>query len=153
MKELAVVMSDDLAFTETGERVPATDTVVVSLDGEEGELDLTAENAADLRGYLRRYLRAAHRPGAEPLLAGAGPRRAGGSPDPASVARNKRLRAFADERGLRAKEGPDRPAYETPAGKFYVPKWLREEFEAHEAGSSAPGMPGSAIPLNRTEVS
>ncbi len=66
MKELKLVLSDDLTYAESGRRVPADESVVLSIDGKHRELDLTEEHAKELREFLEPYLSAGHQPGGEP---------------------------------------------------------------------------------------
>ena len=47
------------------------------------------------------------------------------------TARKKAVRAWADKHGIRARKGPDRPAYVTTTGKYYYPGWLYEAYDQH----------------------
>jgi hypothetical protein len=133
MKRMQLVLLDDKHFADTGELALADETLSFALDGTGYELDLAAGNAAKLRRLLEPWIAAAHPPGEEPLPPGA--------PPPAglraAIARGRALRRYVDDNRIRARAGRDRPAYETPGGKFYVPAWLRQEFS--EAQKRAAG--------------
>ena len=132
MRELQLVLSDDLIFAQTGERVAAEETVVLTLDGKTRELDLTAENAKDLRETLAPWLEAGHPPGQQSTTA----EREDRPPDyKASRDRSQLIRDFADEMGLRSEDG-ERPIYRTPGGGYYYPRKLMQMFiEAQKNGS------------------
>ena len=137
MRELQVVMSDDLIFAQTGERIPAEETVVIALDGKTRELDLTADNAKALRETIIPFLRAGHAPGQN----APGDSR-GSTPTPSLIlsrARQKAIRDWADSRGLRSPDGK-RPIWRTESGGYYYPYKLMKMYEswlASEAGRDA----------------
>ena len=134
MRELQVVMSDDLIFTQTGERVPADETVVLALDGKVRELDLTADNAKAVRETILPFLRAGHAPGQN--TPGDSP---GSTPTPGLIvsrARQKAIRDWADARGLRSPDGK-RPIWRTQSGGYYYPDRLMKMYEAHLASEAA----------------
>lgn len=145
MKELQLVLSDDLAFSLSGERIPAEESVVISLDGKVRELDLTAEHAKELRELLEPYLRAGHPPGNEPSLTARDGKRVK-RPTPSLIearATQKKIRDWADARGMRSPDGK-RPVYRTASGGYYYSyqlmkeyeKWLEEETKFRGPGSS-----------------
>jgi hypothetical protein len=122
MKELQIVLSDDLTFAETGKRVPADETVFVSIDGKKRELDLTEEHARELREFLEPWIRAGHAPGSAPTK----PSKPAAEPKSLMVGRERmaKLRDWVDKNHIRGRSGPDRPAYLTTTGKNYAPDWL-----------------------------
>lgn len=126
MKELKLVLSDDLIYAETGKRVPADETVVLSLDGKRRELDLTSEHAKELREFLEPWLDAGHVPEAAPQS----PERKHSEHRGLKNGRVRmaRLRAWVDENHIRGLSGPDRPAYLTTTGKHYSPDWLLKAY-------------------------
>jgi hypothetical protein len=126
MKEVQIVVSDDLTFAESGKRVEADETVVISIDGKKRELDLTEEHAAELRELLDPWMTAGHKPGAEPPE----PREHPTKGRDMSVGRERmaKLRDWVDENHLRGRSGPDRPAYLTTTGKNYAPDWLLKAY-------------------------
>jgi len=140
MRELQVVMSDDLIFAQTGERVPAEETVVIALDGKVRELDLTADNAKALRETILPFLRAGHSPGQNT------PDSRGSVPTPSLIlsrARQRAIRDWADERGLRSPDGK-RPIWRTASGGYYYPHRLMKMYEAHLAEQARRADAGSA---------
>jgi hypothetical protein len=145
MKELQLVLSDDLTFATTGERVPAEETVLISLDGKTRELDLTAEHAAELRQIMEPYLKAGHAPGNEPPLTSPEGKRIK-KPTPSLIearAAQKKIRDWADARGMRSPDGK-RPVYRTESGGYYYSyqllkeyeRWLEEETKFRGPGAS-----------------
>ncbi len=149
-----VILYDDKAWPE---RVPAQEVVRLTVrwqeigDGpargrEDVELYLTAAGRGGLVGSLKEYFDLGHRPGG---AAGKASQEhwAGGSRD-ASLHHCRAIRDFADAFGLRSKKDPARPAYETPAGSWSYPKWLRQAFDSWTAaGRPVPGgdwAPGEA---------
>lgn len=140
MKELQLVLSDDLAFFLRGERVPADETVLISIDGKTRELDLTAQNAAELRQVLEPYLKAGHLPGNEPALTSPDGKKLK-KPTPSLIearAQQKKLRDYADSRGMRSSDGK-RPIYRTEGGGYYYPYPLVKEYEAYVASEAKRG--------------
>jgi hypothetical protein len=152
VQEIQIIMSDDLVFTETGQRVPAVVTRRIALDGQEAEVDLTREHDEELAGLLDRYFRAGRAPDRGSPPAAAGPDPGPGGPGthrftPGVISRNRRIRAFAQERDLRSRKHPELPAYETPGGRWYYPAWLKEMYAEYEAGQQAAAgarVPGGA---------
>ena len=124
MKELQIVLSDDLIYTQTGRRVPADETVVLSLDGKRRELDLTEEHAKELRDMLNPWLSAGHKPETEPSSPVKSP------PKGLTAGRERmtKLREWVDDNHVRGRSGPDRPAYLTTTGKNYAPDWLLKAY-------------------------
>lgn len=129
MRELQLVLSDDLAYAQ-GERIPAEETVVIAIDGKTRELDLTAAHAKELREMLAPYIDAGHVPGNQPSRAAVKP--------PVDViqsrARQKQLRDWADRKGLRSEDGL-RPIYRTPGGGYYYPHDMVKQYEAEQKRS------------------
>lgn len=131
MKELQLVLSDDLTFATTGQRVPADESVVIALDGRTRELDLTAEHAKELREILEPYMKAGHAPGNEPNLTSPEGKRIK-KPTPSLIearAEQKKIRDYADARGLKSPDGK-RPIYRTEGGGYYYPHSLVVEYQA-----------------------
>lgn len=133
MRELQISVSDDLTYSLTGERVPAEETILLSLDGQTRELDLTSEHATELRELLSDYLKAGHTPGEQPSKPGEAERKPHRSvrrpPDlKTGRARMAKLRDWVDENHVRGLSGPDRPAYLTTTGKNYAPDWLLKAY-------------------------
>jgi len=134
VRELQVVMSDDLIFAQTGERVPAEETVVIALDGKTRELDLTADNAKAVRETLLPFLRAGHAPGQNMPSDNS----RGSTPTPSLIlsrARQKAIRDWADSRGLRSADGK-RPIWRTESGGYYYPHRLMKMYEAYLAAQA-----------------
>lgn len=126
MRELQVVMSDDLIFAQTGERVPAEESVVIAVDGKTRELDLTASNAKALRETLSPFMQAGHAPGHSTRDS------RGSTPTPGLIlsrARQQVLRDWADDRGLRSPDGK-RPIYRTAGGGYYYPYRLMKMYDS-----------------------
>lgn len=132
MRELQLILSDDLTYAQTGERVPADETVVIALDGKTRELDLTTENAKALRVMIEPFIKAGHIPGQPSAQTGERP--------PSNLitarARQKLIRDWADNLGLRSEDGK-RPAYRTASGGYYYPYELMQRYEAHQAAEAA----------------
>lgn len=128
MKEIQVVMSDDLIWSETRERIPADETVVIAIDGQTRELDLTAAHAKELRELMADWMAAGNPPQSEP----GPPVRHHHSPAGKSLKtgrlRMAKLRQWVDENHVRGLSGPDRPAYLTTTGKHYAPDWLLKAY-------------------------
>jgi hypothetical protein len=132
MRELQLILSDDLAFSVDGSRVPADETVVIALDGKTRELDLTTENAKFLRDLLEPYIKAGHVPG-QPSA-----NKAGAGPVTSLVtarARQKLIRDWADSLGLKSEDGK-RPIYRTESGGYYYPYELMHRYEAYQAAEA-----------------
>lgn len=141
MKELQLVLSDDLTFATTGERIPADESVTISIDGRARELDLTAAHAKELRDILDPYMKAGHVPGNEPNLTSPEGKRIK-KPTPSLIearAEQKKIRDYADARGLKSPDGK-RPIYRTEGGGYYYPHSLVVEYQAWvEARNSGGG--------------
>lgn len=129
MHEYAILTWDDVELA-AGRKVPAASTVMLGLDGEWVELDLTAENEASLRATLAAWLEAG-RP-ADALLPDRARPRASEKKDgkktwrPREWERGKAwgraIREFADAHGY---------SYVTPTGKWYYSRELRDAYAAH----------------------
>ncbi len=144
MRELQLVLSDDLTYHQTGERVPADETVTIGLDSKTRELDLTAENAKKLRELLAPWIEAGHVPGQEQRKDDAQQERGfRGGAFIESRARHKAMRDFADKLGLKSEDGL-RPIYVTPGGANYYPTRLKNMYAAHLAAESARSQPRGA---------
>ena len=130
MKELKLVLSDDLTYAETGKRVPADETVLLSINGTHRELDLTEEHSKELQEFLQPYLDAGHMPGsAPPVTDSEGKKIKKPSPDLIrSRVEMKKLRDWADARGMKSDDGK-RPVYRTESGGYYYPWSLVREYE------------------------
>lgn len=131
MKELKLVLSDDLAYATDGRRIPADETVLLSIDGKHRELDLTSEHAKELREFLEPYLKAGHMPGNEPPVTDEAGNKVK-KPTPALIKSRvemKKVRDWADARGLRSDDGK-RPIYRTESGGYYYPWRMMKEYEA-----------------------
>lgn len=132
MKELQLVLSDDLTFATTGERIPAEESVTISLDGRTRELDLTAEHAKELREILEPYMKAGHVPGNEPNLTSPEGKRIK-KPTPSLIesrVAQKKIRDWADSMGMKSPDGK-RPVYRTESGGYYYSYKLLKEYEAY----------------------
>lgn len=135
MRELQLILSDDLHYMRTGERITADETVVIALDGKTRELDLTAENAKKLREFLGPWIEAGHNPGQQEATR---EEKAQDSPVRASRARSQLIRDFADSHGLKSDDGT-RPIYRTPNGGYYYPYKLMQMWKAHQAAQDPRG--------------
>jgi Lsr2 len=145
MKELKLVLSDDLTFAETGRRVPADETVVLSIGGIHRELDLTEEHAKELREFLEPYLNAGHMPGGEPPVTDPAGNRIK-RPTPELIKSRhamKKVRDWADAQGMRSEDGK-RPAYRTESGGYYYPYSLMKAYEAHLEEKARRHLPGAS---------
>lgn len=119
---------DDLDSAEDRD-VPADETVPFGLDGVAYTVDLTAEHAAELREFLKRYTAVAAVNDA--ATAKSTPRHpAAASDTPLKSARRhfKRMRAFADSRAdLGEKQ------YLTASDNFSYTRRLRDAYAEYEA--------------------
>jgi hypothetical protein len=143
MKELQIVLSDDLVFSLSGERIPADETVLISLNGKTRELDLTAEHARELREILEPYFKAGHLPGNEPPDTTSDGKKIK-RPTPSLIearAEQKKLRDWADSRGMRSPDGK-RPIYRTEGGGYYYPHPLVVEYNAWVESEAQRRLPG-----------
>lgn len=144
MRELKLVLSDDLAYALNGERIAADETVLLSIDGKTRELDLTAEHAKELREFVEPYMKAGHVPGNEPPVTDPeGKRIKKPTPDLIdSRAKHKKIRDWADSMGYRSPDGK-RPIYRTESGGYYYPWSLMREYEAHLEAEAKRRLPGA----------
>ena len=143
MKELQLVLSDDLDYATDGRRVPADETVVLSIDGKHRELDLTAEHARDLRELLEPYIKAGHLPGNEPPMTDPTGNRVK-KPTPELIKSRqemKKIRDWADAQGMRSEDGK-RPAYRTESGGYYYSRHLMDAYQQYLA--AAPNTAGAS---------
>jgi hypothetical protein len=131
MRELQLILSDDLTYAQTGERVPADETVVLAFDGKTRELDLTSEHAKELRDLIGPYLEAGHHPTPQASKPPPGVEREESSITVAR-ARQQLIRDWADARGMRSPDGK-RPVYRTESGGYYYSYRLMRQYEAHLA--------------------
>ena len=138
MRELQLVLSDDMTFARTGERVPADETVVIALDGKARELDLTAENAKKLREFLAPWIDAGHAPGQQDTTAEEKTAK-DFSQVKRSRDRSRLVRDFADSIGLKSEDGT-RPIYRTESGGYYYPYKLRKMYAEHVAAEKERGL-------------
>jgi len=137
MRELQLVLSDDIAYAQTGERIPADETVIIALDNTTRELDLTAENAKKLRELIRPYIEAGHPAGQQSATSQEKSRE---SSITLARARSQVVRDFADNLGLKSPDGK-RPIYRTASGGYYYPYKLMKMFREHQAAEAARGNP------------
>lgn len=133
MRELQVLLSDDLIYAKNGERIPADETVTIALDGTVRELDLTAGHAKELRDLLAPYLRAGRAPD-EPTMGSTGSRHKQAAPKGLIQSRSllRQVRDFADRNGMRSPDGK-RPVYRTETGGYYYSRELMQAWEQHLA--------------------
>jgi Lsr2 len=125
-REVAIRIWDDVIREETGGKVEASVTVTIGLDGLWTELDLTAENDAQLREELSRWLRAG-RPVKAPERLAREPREKKSYPGlrlrewERGRAYGTAIRAFAIEHGI---------PYTTPGSddKYYYSRELRDAY-------------------------
>jgi hypothetical protein len=108
---------DDVDWAE-GITTEATRTVTLQLGTEACELDLTDDHFAQLHKDLEPWFKVAHQAGLRPL-------RQDGKHHTQNRARNKRMREFADARGI---------SYRTSDNKVQYSRKLQQEFDAWEAG-------------------
>lgn len=131
MHEYAILTWDDVEAA-AGRKVPAAATVMLGLDGEWVELDLTAENEAALREALATWLEAG-RAVADPLPGKV--RLRPGEKDEKKESRTWRPRDWERGRawGSAVREFADAHGYSyvTPTGKWYYSRALRDAYAAH----------------------
>lgn len=121
MREVAVLLWDDLIYALDKTKEPADVTVRIGLDDEVREIDLTEEHYAELQKFLRPYLDAGHRPEtpAPPV------KRA--HPAPASSSgKRMTIAEFARQQNIK---------YRTPAGHYSYNNALREAYAEAMAGA------------------
>lgn len=130
MHEYAILTWDDVEAA-AGRKVPAVATVMLGLDGDWVELDLTAENEGELKAMLAGWLEAG-RAVTDPLP-GKSRLRPGEKKDKEKRtwrprdwehgrAWGRAVREFADAHGYN---------YVTPTGKWYYSRELRDAYAAH----------------------
>ncbi|MDA3648574.1 Lsr2 family protein [Saccharopolyspora indica] len=106
-QKVTVTLVDDL---DGGQ---ADETVEFGLDGVSYQIDLSADNAGELRDALANYVSNARRAGGRkkpgPRPGGAGPRSAGGSTS-ADREQNQAIREWARKRGLKVSDRGRIPA-------------------------------------------
>jgi hypothetical protein len=112
---------DDLKHAEDGQMIVADETVTFGIDEGEWELDLTAENADELRLFLKRYQAAGRQKKA-------GPQRRHRIAHPGSLKAARQygiaMREWADARS--EEFGPE--SYTTDNGNYYPKKQLRDAY-------------------------
>jgi hypothetical protein len=107
------VISDDRIFYETQQRVDATETHTVSLDGVEVELDLTAANAQRLLEDVQVWLECGHAPGTPSGPVKLPGRRMPSTEAPKTRALHKAMRDYGDANEMGEGAGYER----RPGGK------------------------------------
>jgi hypothetical protein len=100
MREMIPVISDDRIWHDTQERVPATESHTLALDGVEVELDLTAGNAKQLLEDVLPWLKAGHEPGTPNTPVKVPGRRTPSREAPSTRAMYKAMRRYGDEHDL-----------------------------------------------------
>jgi hypothetical protein len=132
---------DDLYYHEENERqVQADETHVISVDGREFKVDLTAEHSAELLNFLTRY-ETAGEPVAMPGPATPKKKTHAAAPGDTPLKRAKlyrrRMRAFADSR-------PDlgKASYLTEGGNHQYTDRLEKAYAAYEAEHGPYPLPG-----------
>lgn len=142
---LQLVMTDDLDEHENHVPRPATEVVVVSLDGIVRELHLTAAHYEEMRQVMGRYIDAGHEPGAGPVTVpeqlparpGQGRRRE----VPGTRELLMKMRAFGADIGIEAPQVPG-------GHKSYTyPDDLQEKFILHLETRTREGDPAAAADL------
>lgn len=134
MKEMQILAWDDLAAAR-GERVEATGSVLVGYNGTEVMLDVSDATRKDIESYLMPILRAGTKPerttpkgGSRTGVTKAGQRRpsyrSGGG-----KRRKQELREWADQQVKLYPGLAERYRYETPAGHYYYPVPLKEDYK------------------------
>ena len=103
----------------------AEGTVPFGIDGVDYEIDLSSENAEDLRNALAPYIAAARRTGGRRSMAKAAAKRAFGAPK-RSRDENQRIREWAKKQGLEVSE------------RGRIPNEVAEQYDAREL-SRTPG--------------
>lgn len=129
-KEALIVSWDDLALA-AGERVRATSTVLLGLNGLIREVDVSAENHDRLVAFLKPYLdagRKAERPAAS--TAGTGSSHRGYTYPPGAKQRKQALRDWADAQAAANPALAERYRYLSESGQFYYRKSLKQDYKA-----------------------
>jgi hypothetical protein len=104
----------------------AEGTVPFGIDGVDYEIDLSSENAEDLRNALAPYTAAARRTGGRRSTAKAAAKRASGGTPKRSRDENQRIREWAKKQGLEVSE------------RGRIPNEVAEQYDAREL-SRTPG--------------
>lgn len=132
-KEMVVVYTDDL----TGERLPESggQTVTFGIDGTTYEIDLSHDNAKDMREELRRYTEHARRVG----LGTSPRRRRDGVPQQYREAAI--IRQWAVERGLLKPGSRGRIPHEVRE-KYHNRTTIERVDDAHRAHVASPAFTG-----------
>jgi Lsr2 len=114
MRDVVIRFTDDLDWESE-----ATETVLLSLNRKEIELDLSAEHFAELKGKLQVYFEAAEKVKQRKKNSSlpAGNSRA------QSIVYNNALRDWAEARGTPVEKS------DSPGASWYYPRKLRAEFE------------------------
>jgi Lsr2 len=126
MQELMPVLWDDIELARHGTKVAAEHTVTLGFNGRWAELDLADDNHRRLIAYLQPWLNAGRRPAGVVRDTEAGRKMTTGR------AYSKRLREFADARGIN---------YTTGSGKWYYSRELRKAYKEHLAASGSGDTP------------
>jgi len=125
---------DDLHFTDDGSRVEAAGTHVLIYDGQAVEIDLSAENDAELQKLLARYFTAGRRPSAESGQMGRG-RHGALSPTSTTGTRgNMTGRSRAETKAAREWGRAEGLAhlFTTPAGSTFYKREFVDKWDAHK---------------------
>lgn len=127
MEELLPVVSDDLDWTETHERVPADHTRYLGYEGRWYRLDMTTEHTLEIEAFLNRYFRAGQPADTPPPRKQ--PSRSGKTS--AAYQRNVRILEFARAKGLKYTERS------SGQGMPYFPVATIRAFEEYEAAGKS----------------
>jgi Lsr2 len=124
MKEIAISTWDDLHYHHDGKRVAAEPgpPVLLQLDSQKVELELTAEHRQQLRDVLAPYFAAGQKPESQAKRT---PRNSSGMG--AARVYNKAMRAFADEHGLRYSVGRQGKVYWPPETRAAYATYLESQ--------------------------
>ncbi len=137
MRKLIAAVFDDLDAAEHGTETEAQTTIAVGLDGEWAELDLTEAHASEVRGVIRRYLRAGTRLSAPPKH-----RRSRYNGDLADArASGRAMREWADKsKGRWTYKSYHRPGTDPPQFTYYYSPALKRAYAAHLAEGATSGQ-------------
>lgn len=102
-QKVTVQLFDDVDGT------PADSTIEFGLDGVNYQIDLSADNAAKLRGSLASYVAKARKTGGR-KRAGTKPGKPSGAPSQADRERNQAIREWARQQGLQVSDRGRIPA-------------------------------------------
>jgi hypothetical protein len=128
---------DDLDWQEKRLEVDAVHTVRFTwqIDGEpvqRGKLDLSEQNTNQVDEDMQRLLHADHsEPPADQIVMPPGRRN---TPLAKKKERKRRMKEWVDRNHIRARSGPDRPAYETEGGNRSWPVWLEDKYAEEVEG-------------------